>query len=117
MGDHLSAKAELQSWAGAQADSAVLRSRVTKRTGSTSVFNSKTLLWLRGSRFFLQLLWLGKQRCTAIRLFELFDVHSTSLFSSSFVGVLYTSLIPCSPPSTESTVSSTGQSLSECQQQ
>lgn len=46
MGDHLSAKAELQSRAGALADSAVLRSGVMKRTSSAFLFNNKTLLWL-----------------------------------------------------------------------
>lgn len=81
MGDHLSAKAELQSRAGALADSSVLRSRVMKRTGLASLFDSKTLFWLRGASFFLQLLWLGKQRFTAIRPHELFDAPASSLFS------------------------------------
>lgn len=46
MGDHRSAKAELQSRAGALADTAFLRCGVMKRTGSVSVFDSETLLWL-----------------------------------------------------------------------
>lgn len=46
MGDHLSAKADLQSRAGALADSAVLRAGVMKRTGSASLFDCKTLFWL-----------------------------------------------------------------------
>lgn len=37
MGDHQSAKAELQSRAGVLADSAVLRFGVMKRTGSASL--------------------------------------------------------------------------------
>lgn len=46
MGDHLSAKAELQSQAGALAEGAGLRAGVMKRTGSASLFHSKTLFWL-----------------------------------------------------------------------
>lgn len=47
MGDHLSAKAKLWCWAGVLVDSVVfLLAGVTKRTGSPSLFHSKTLLWL-----------------------------------------------------------------------
>lgn len=63
MGDHLSAKAELQNRAGALADSTGLRGYEEDRLGLSDRHEN----FILAVRFSLQLLWLGKQRFTAMQ--------------------------------------------------